>query len=83
MWKYTIEVTGMMCGMCEAHINETVRKNFPVKKIRSSHKKGQIEIITDQELDETHFAKVLQEIGYDMGCVVKQPYQKKGLFSSF
>ena len=32
MWKYTIEVTGMMCGMCESHVNDAVRKAFPVKK---------------------------------------------------
>ena len=26
MWKYTVEVNGMMCGMCEAHVNDAVRK---------------------------------------------------------
>ena len=25
MWKYTVEVNGMMCGMCEAHVNDAVR----------------------------------------------------------
>ena len=32
MWKYTVEVNGMMCGMCEAHVNDAIRKAFPVKK---------------------------------------------------
>ena len=32
MWKYTIQVNGMMCGMCESHVNDAVRKAFPVKK---------------------------------------------------
>lgn len=32
MWKYTVEVNGMMCGMCEAHVNDEVRKAFPVKR---------------------------------------------------
>ena len=32
MWKYTIQVDGMMCGMCESHVNDAVRKAFPVKK---------------------------------------------------
>ena len=36
MWKYTIEVTGMMCSMCESHVNDAVRKAFPVKKVTSS-----------------------------------------------
>ena len=25
MWKYTLRVEGMMCGMCEAHVNDAVR----------------------------------------------------------
>ena len=26
MWKYTVQVNGMMCGMCESHVNDAVRK---------------------------------------------------------
>jgi len=33
MWKYTVRVTGMMCGMCESHVNDAVRRAFPVKKV--------------------------------------------------
>ena len=32
MWKYTVEVSGMVCGMCEAHVNDAVRKGCPVKR---------------------------------------------------
>ena len=39
MWKYTVEVNGIMCGMCEAHINDAVRKACPVKKVHSSRAK--------------------------------------------
>ena len=28
MWKYTAQVDGMMCGMCESHVNDAVRKHF-------------------------------------------------------
>ena len=31
MWKYTIQVDGMMCGMCESHVNDAVRIAFLVK----------------------------------------------------
>ena len=24
MWKYTVQVNGMMCGMCESHVNDAV-----------------------------------------------------------
>ena len=29
MWKYTVEVNGMMCGMCEAHVNDAVTPTGP------------------------------------------------------
>ena len=39
MLKYKIEVDGMMCGMCEAHANDAIRRAFPIKKVSSSHAK--------------------------------------------
>ncbi len=80
MWKYTVEVKGMMCGMCETHINEAIRRAFPVKKVTSSHTKEQTVILTQQELNEDTLKKVINELGYDMGSVRKEPYQKKKLF---
>ena len=41
MIKTTVKVDGMMCGMCEAHINDAIRRNFNVKKVKSSHSKGE------------------------------------------
>lgn len=80
MWKYTVEVSGMMCGMCEAHINDAIRKAFPVTKVTSSQRKGQTVIVTDQELDKASLQKTITGLGYTMGDVQKEPYQKKGLF---
>lgn len=80
MLKYTIEVQGMMCGMCETHTNEAIRRVFPVKKVTSSHKKAQTEIITENELDEEQLKKTISDLGYTMGAVQKEPYQKRGLF---
>lgn len=35
MIETIVKVDGMMCGMCESHVNEAVRKAFPeVKKGR-------------------------------------------------
>ena len=45
MWKYTVRVDGMMCGMCEAHVNDAIRKNFAVKKVSSSHSKGETVVV--------------------------------------
>ena len=27
MWKYTVQVNGMMCGMCESHVNDAVLRH--------------------------------------------------------
>lgn len=47
MYKITLDVDGMACGMCEAHVNDAVRKAFQVKKVTSSHSKGRTEIISE------------------------------------
>ena len=40
MIETIVKVDGMMCGMCEGHINDAIRSHFPVKKVSSSHSKG-------------------------------------------
>lgn len=83
MWKYTVDVQGMMCGMCEAHTNDAVRKAFSVKRVTSSHSKGQTVILTEQELDEALLKKTIKDLGYDVSGIQKEPYHKKGLFGIF
>ena len=39
MLRITVKVDGMMCGMCEAHVNDTVRRSLPVQKVTSNQKK--------------------------------------------
>ena len=51
MYKTTLKIDGMMCGMCESHINDTIRKAAPVKKVTSSHAKGEAVVLTDEPLD--------------------------------
>ena len=80
MWKYTVEVNGMMCGMCEAHINDAVRKAFPVKKVNSSRSKKQTVVLSETELDAAALADAIRNTGYEVGEIQKEPYKKKGLF---
>ena len=37
MNKYILGIYGMRCGMCEAHVKDSVTKNIEVKKISASH----------------------------------------------
>ncbi len=80
MNKITLKIDGMMCGMCETHVNEAVRKAFPVKKVSSSHTKGETEILTEQPIDEAKLRAAIDATGYKVLSVQSEPYEKKGLF---
>ena len=80
MLKITVQVDGMMCGMCESHVNDAVRKAFQVKKVTSSHSKGQTVILTENDIDEGTLRSAIGATGYEVKSVSKEPYEKKGLF---
>lgn len=80
MYKTTLVIKGMMCGMCEAHINDALRKSFDVKKVTSSHKKGITELITHSPPDVQKLREVIANTGYELGSITTEPYEKKGLF---
>ena len=80
MVRMILRVEGMACGMCEAHVNEAVRKAFSVKKVTSSHAKGRTEILVDEPLDEEALKKAIDETGYRVVAVQTEPYEKKGFF---
>lgn len=82
MVKITLEVEGMACQMCEAHINEAVRKAFPVKKVTSSHRKQQTEVLAEAEIDEQQLRSAIEATGYHVRSVKTESYEKKG-FSLF
>lgn len=80
MLKITVRVDGMMCGMCENHINDAVRKAFPVKKVTSSHAKGETVILTETDIPEEALRAAIDQTGYEVLGVKTEPYEKKGLF---
>lgn len=64
--KTTLEITDMQCSMCEAHINEAVRRAFDVKKVKSSSKKHETVIWSDEPLPENRIREVIKETGYTL-----------------
>lgn len=80
MVKTVLKIDGMMCGMCEAHMNEVIRKNFKVKKVTSSAKSGETVVISEEELDIPLIKEKIREIGYELQSAESEPYVKKGLF---
>lgn len=82
MIKTTVKVDGMMCGMCESHVNDAVRKAFQVDKVSSSHSKGKTTLITDAPVDEARLKAAINATGYEVKGITSEPYEKKkGLFS--
>ena len=69
--------------MCEAHINDIVRASFKVKKVTSSHSKGETVIVAENKIDESALKAAIDKTGYKMVSYKSEPYEKKSLFSAF
>ena len=81
MNKITLIIDGMMCGMCEAHINDTIRMVYPkAKKVASSHSKGETTFLLDGEADESALKAAIAETGYEFKGIKSEPFVKKGFF---
>jgi copper chaperone CopZ len=80
MNKITVKIDGMMCGMCESHVNDAIRKAFSVKKVTSSHSKGETVIISETPITEAQLRAAIDPTGYEVQSVTSEPYEKKRLF---
>ena len=55
----------MMCGMCESHISDAIRKAFPdAKKVKASRRKKEAVFLTEEPVDEETVRKVVEATGY-------------------
>ena len=81
MIQTTVKVDGMMCGMCEAHINDAVRRVLPIKKVTSSHTKGETILLTEDFPDEDTLRRAIDNIGYSVAAITSVPCKKRRLFS--
>lgn len=62
--KTIVKVDGMMCSMCEAHINDVIRKNFNIIKVKSNRKKKETIIESNEQLDKNKIKEVIDKTGY-------------------
>lgn len=81
MKKITVKIDGMMCGMCEAHICDTIRRAFPdAKKVSASRKSGEATFLYDGAVDEEALKKAITDTGYTFVSSSSEDYKKRGLF---
>lgn len=64
MVKTVVKIDGMMCGMCEAHVNDAIRNNFTIRKVKSSKRKKEAVVVSEHSLDETKMKEVIGQTGY-------------------
>ena len=80
MVELTIEVEGMKCGMCESHVNDSIRRACYVKKVTSSHSKNKTVVVAEDNVDRQAIINAITAQGYTVGNVSVKPYEKRGLF---
>lgn len=82
MIRTTLGIEGMMCGMCEAHINDAIRRSFDVRSAKSDRRRKRCVVVSEGELDRQRVARVVGDLGYDLVSMESEPYQRRrlGLF---
>ena len=94
MIETILKIDGMACGMCESHINDVVRRTCSVKKVTSSHTRGETVILSEQpvdeavrsgalSVDEAALRAAIKDTGYEVKEVSSAPCEQKGLFGVF
>ena len=63
--KQTLEIEGMMCAHCQAHVTKALNDMDGVTA-EVSFEKGTAEVTTDREVSKEEFAKVIEEAGYKL-----------------
>ena len=81
MIKTTLKIDGMSCGMCEAHICDTIRRAVPgAKKVTASHGKGAASFLSENRIPEAQPRAAIDATGYTCLSVETALAEKKGLF---
>lgn len=81
MIRTLLKIDGMACTMCEAHVNDAIRRAVPgVKKLASSFRKAESSFLTDEAPDLDSLRAEIEKTGYRVLSAESEPYVKKGLF---
>lgn len=81
MVQIRVGIDGMACGMCESHVNDAIRQHLAVKRVTSSHTKGECVIVAEIEIHEKEIRAALDGTGYGVTSYAVEPYENRGLFA--
>ena len=81
MIKTTLKIEGMACGMCEAHICDTIRNTVPdATRIKASRSKKEASFESENPADEAALKAAIDATGYTFVSMSTEKAGKKGLF---
>ena len=72
MVKVTVNVEGMMCGHCEAHVNEAIKKAFGVEDVVSSHENNTTIFTAPEKVDEDKIRQTIKDAGYEVTGITQE-----------
>ena len=72
MVKITVNVEGMMCPHCEAHVNEAVKAAFQTEDVVSSHEKKTTVFTSPEHVDEDKIREVIKNAGYKVTGITEE-----------
>ena len=80
MIKTTMKIDGMVCGMCEAHVCDAIRKAIPeAKRVSASRNKKEASFLTEEAVDMDSLKAAIDATGYTCLDIESLPYEKKSL----
>ena len=81
MIKTTITIDGMMCGMCETHVCDAIRKAIPTaRKVVASRSRKEASFLTEDAVDTDRLKAAIDATGYGCLGIETVPCEKKSLF---
>ena len=66
---YKLEISDMRCGMCELHIEDTIRKTVDIKKVVANRFKNLATIYSNELLDINTVKEEIEKTGYKVSNV--------------
>lgn len=82
MFKTTLSIEGMACGMCEAHICDVIRRTIPdAEKVSASRSKKEASFLSENIPSEEVLKKAIADTGYTCKDVQSKLFVKKSIFS--
>ena len=63
--------------MCEIHVEEAITKELKVKKAKANRLRKELVVITELELNDFYFHKILDPTGYRITSFRKEEAVKK------